>query len=215
MSQDHPKYPRFVLPVAELLIVVAINSTLVAFLFPAVNRARDMLGTPPILPQLVPLYDGNPWPFLVFTPVVVTGSIAALIGVLRFVLPTTIRKHFPFKPYPKPPEPPAEPILDSRPAIGAAISAIVAMGILLIAAAHVRADRTNRRPIVTWEGPLAEYVTWISTIGWLVSAIAMAIGIYSLLRCRTKLNYLAIVGIGFGFFNYFGSLVFLGLVYED
>lgn len=202
-----------------MLVVVAISSALWAFLLPAVNAAREAPRyrepQPPLLPQLKPLYQSNPWLFIIGTPVVVTTCAAVLFGVLRYLLPKAIRKHFPWRNPPTPPVSPPEPIVDPRPAIVTSALGFSATAILLFVAFHVRADRTNRRPIVTWEGPIADYVQQAAILGWLLSAAAIVVGAYALHRFRSRLNFLAAAGMGLGLLNYLGSLLFLAAVYED
>ncbi len=51
----------------------------------------------PLLPQLKPLYERNPWPFIVCTPIVVTACLSALFGIVRYLLPETMRRYFPWR----------------------------------------------------------------------------------------------------------------------
>jgi hypothetical protein len=221
MTTDPQRPTRFALPISEVLIVVAILSTLAALTLPAVNAARESTShgvrdaRPPLLPQLKPFYERSPWPFLIGTPIVVTAGVAALFGILRYLLPESSRKYFPWCAPPRPPVQLSEPIADSRPAIATMAMASCATAILVFAASHVRADRTHRRPIVTWEGPLAEYVQHAAILGWLLSAAAIGLGAYSLCRFRSRLSYLGTIGMCLGLLNYFGSCLFWGAVYED
>ena len=221
MTSDSPKPPRFTVSISETLVVVAIISALCAFLLPAVNAAREVArpgirdAKPPLLSQLKPLYERNPWPFVICTPMVVTACLAALLGVVRYLLPETIRRYFPWRKPPRQPLTPPEPIADSRPAVVASVVALCATAILMFAASHVRTDRTNRRPVVTWVGPIADYVQHAAVLGWLLSAIAIGLGAFTLCRFRSRLNFLAAIGMGLGLLNYFGSCLFYGLVYED
>jgi hypothetical protein len=57
----------------------------------------------------------------------------------------------------------------------ALLLAIFASVWLLIGAAHVRSDRTKRRPVVTSVGPLSGHVTQITYSGLGLSLIAMII----------------------------------------
>lgn len=221
MATDSNRSPRFAFSVSEMLVLVAIISALWAFLLPAVDAARETSpreirdARPPLLPQLKALYKPNPWPFMIGTPIVVTACVATVLGLLRCVLPKSIRKHFPWKAPPKPPVEPPEPIADSRPAVLTSVLAFAATAILLFAASHVRADRTNRRPVVTWEGPIADYVQYAAILGWVLSAAAIVLGSYTLYRFRSKVNVLASIGRTVGFLNYFGTVVFWAAVYED
>jgi hypothetical protein len=221
MTSDCPKPARFTVSISETLVVVAIISTLWAFLLPAVNAAREIPrpgvrdAQPPLLPQLKPLYERNPWPFVVCTPIVVTAAVATLIGILRCLVPETVRRYFPWRKPQRHPLPPPEPIADSRPAVVTSVMALCATAILVFAASHVRADRTNRRPVVTWVGPIADYVQHVAVLGWALSAIAIGLGAFTLCRFRSRLNFLAAIGMGLGLLNYFGSCLFYGIVYED
>lgn len=221
MTDDRPRPPRFTVSLSEVLICVAILSTLWAFLLPAVDAARESPrpGTgdaqPPLLPQLKPLYESNLWLFLIGAPLIATATVAALLGVARCFLPEAIRRHFPLRAPPREPVPQLEPITDSRPAIVTSAMAVCATAILVFVASHVRVDRTNRRPVVTWEGPIADYVEHAMVLGWLLSAAAIALGAYTLYRFRSKLNVLAGVGMVLGYCNFFGTFIFWAAVYED
>jgi hypothetical protein len=215
MTRRPPRPPRVTVSLGEVLIGVAILSTLCALLVPAVDAARGRRGQPPLLPLLEPLYDGNPWLFLICAPAIVTTYVAACFGTIRRVLPEAIRRHFPWELPEKPSLPPPAPIADSRPAIVALSTALGATALLVFVASHVRVDRTNRRPVVTWEGPIAGYARHVAVLGWVLSAIAIVLGAYTPRRFRSKLNPLAVVGMALGFLNYFGSCLFNVAVYED
>jgi hypothetical protein len=94
VESDRPDSPRFLVSVAEILIVVAILSGVCAFLLPAVNAARGLRHRPPLLPQLQSLHEDNPWPFVIGTPIVVTAIVATFLGIARVLLPKTVRAHF-------------------------------------------------------------------------------------------------------------------------
>ena len=97
MKGDRPESPRFIVSVAEMLIVVAILSGFCAFLLPAVNAARRSRNLPLLLPLLQPLHEDNPWPFIIGTPIVVTALVATFLGIIRLFLPKAIRSHFTWK----------------------------------------------------------------------------------------------------------------------
>jgi len=215
MTSEPQKPRRFPLSVAEMLVVVAILSTLWAFLLPAVNAARDAKQRPLVLPELRRLYEPNPWPFLLGTPIVITSCIAIVLGIVRHVLPPTVRQYFPWTTPKRAPVSPPEPIDDSRPALITSALSCTATAMLVLVAWHVRVDRTNRRPIVTWEGPLAECVQYAAIGGWVLSAAAIILGAYTLCRFRSKLNPLAAVAMAIASLNFFGSCLFSAAIYED
>jgi hypothetical protein len=68
---------------------------------------------------------------------------------------------------------------------------------------------------VTWEGPIADYVQHAAILGWLLSAAAIGLGAFALCQFRSRLNFLAAIGMGLGLLNYFGSCLFWAAVYED
>ena len=212
-----PDKRRDIVTTSELVIVAAILSFLFALLVPAVNAARDAAtaansGRPPILPFLIPLYSANPWLFLFLFPVVTTALFGGLLLGLRAILPQWVRDRFPWT---VPPKPEPIPIEDSRPAIISPVIASSATALLIFAASHVRADRTHRRPVVTWEGPAADYVEYLAYSGWALSAIALIAGIYALERCTSRWNWLGSLAVFLSIVNFFGSLLFWVVVYED
>jgi hypothetical protein len=222
MSEDESPPPRFCFPVSQMLIVTAILSFQVALILPAVNFARARNGEAPDLPWLHWLLISVPELFgwdsrisLIAAPCGVTLILAFAILVLRESLPRRIRKYFPFRKAKGREKPPLEAILDSRPAIITVILASIASSTLVVAASHVHADRTNRRPVVTWEGPLADLVPWLASIGWMFSVIGIIFGGYSLHRFNSKHNYLAVVGMALSLINFLATLIFLGAIYED
>lgn len=192
-----------------------IISTLFAFLLGGINQSRSKQNLPPVLPLLEPFCERHPWLFLFGTPVVVTGTLALLIVGLRCVLPAKIRARFVWRRSPEPPPPPREPIEDSRRAITTPLLASIATALLIFLAMHVHADRTRRRPVVTWHGPLADYVLETAIAGWSLSAIAVVLGLYSIHCFRSKWQFLAQLGVILGILNLFGSCLFWGVVYED
>lgn len=104
---------------------------------------------------------------------------------------------------------------DSRPAIGAAILAVVASMLLILGLLHVRSDRTHRRPVITWEGPLADYVGLVFGTGWTLSGLAILIGIWAVSRYRSGSSILDVSGLLIGSANLVFSFVLCAGLYED
>lgn len=72
-------------------------------------------------------------------------------------------------------------------AIATACLAGLGTALLLIAASHVHVDRsTGRRPVITWQGPLAAYADELAWCGWLASAAAMGLCVYANNVYRSK-----------------------------
>lgn len=208
--------PRFAFPISEAIVVAAILSFQFALLVPAVNAARQRQGEPPVLPFMIPLYDAQPFVFLILFPIVVASGVGALLLAVRAVLPAQFQAYLPWKAPPKADRPVPEPVDDSRPALASAVIAVCSTVILLFTASHVRVNRTNRRPVVTWEGPAADYVQELAFVGWALSLVALIGAIYSAHRYRSRWNNLAfVVASGLPGANFFGSCIFGAAVYED
>ena len=94
--------PRFVVSVTEILVAVAILSTLWAILLPAVNAAREVPrpgirdALPPLLPELQTFCEHNPRLFVLGTPIVATAFAAAVLAIGRGLAPKRIRDYFPW-----------------------------------------------------------------------------------------------------------------------
>lgn len=217
MTENSPKPPRCIFAMSELIILAAIISTLLAVIIPAVEAARDMKGRPLSYPWLQPWYDGHVWIFIAVCVLTATATTALLIWSVRPIVPQWIRRHFPWRAPPVVRAPPREPPpYNPLAARIAATFAGTASALLIVAAAHVRSDRSRQRtPIVTWEGPLADYVLVLAISGWIVSVLAMVIGQYSINKFRIDYDYWAVLGFGLGIMNFCGTLLTLAAIYED
>lgn len=214
MNQNEQSEPESnsLMSVQERLIVIGIISTQVAVVAPAVIATADIQAP----------YEAGSWQhwlmenrwFVPVFPFLTVGISGLIIYVLSRVLPASITRHYRWK---SPPTPEREPILrdTSRPAILSGILAPIASAVLIVGASHVREDRRTRRPVVTWEGPLADYIQWVGYLGWGLSFAAVACGFFALGGCRSKFNWLGAVGMAIGFLNFLGSCLFFGVVYED
>lgn len=217
MTEEPRRMPWPLISVAECLILTLIVTSLFVILIPVVDSARDKKQLPPILPWLKLFYDFNPRLFMIGTPLVTTGIAAAVVARLRCVLPVQIRRHFCW--WIRRPEARRSqqmvPIADSRPAIAASTLAFSAAAILLFAATHVCSDRTSRRPIVTWVGPIADYLPQAVYLSWLLSVMAIVLGVWTQSHVRSKWNFLAFIGLLLGSLNVCGTFLFWGLIHED
>ena len=107
------------------------------------------------------------------------------------------------------------PKADSRPAVATIVLAFLSTAMGWFAASHFRADRTNRRPVITWEGPIAEYAQSMAVLGWCLSAGAVAAGAFALSRYRSRFNWLAKAGMVLAGIHCFGSCFFYAVMTED
>lgn len=238
MAENEPSPKRWlIVPLWDMLAVCAVLSFLYAFLLPAVNMARESHGEPLVHTFFVPFYSGDPWPFILIFPLVTTTILAGVMLALRAVLPQSMRERFPWTAPPKPkvepkPTPSVQPELspesfcDPRSAVISAITAVSATAILIFAASHVRADRTHRRPVITMEGPLADYVLYLAMLGWILSLLATVIAGHKLAkmplfggtpyeRYVSRWNGAAAIAVVLGILNIVASCMFWMAATED
>ncbi len=97
VMEDTCNRPRITFAVSEILVVIAVLSTLFAFLLPGVNAAKIAHQQPVILPYLEPLYEHNAWAFLFLFPVATTGLSVVLVIGIRRILPARFRRYFLWK----------------------------------------------------------------------------------------------------------------------
>lgn len=217
-SSEEPP-PRFTIALSEYVIVAGITAGLWAVLYPSVNAARDSRNQPPILPWLQESISAlSPVTVLVVFPVLACMGTWLSFYAFRCCLPLPWRRHFPwFKPRPAVPVPqvPMVPVNDSRPALGAAVCSIAGSLLLIIGVLHVRSDRTHRRPVITWEGPLAEYVGVMFGTGWTLSILAIVIGFWACDRFRSRSRLLDVAGLMIGIANLVFSVLLCAGLYED
>jgi len=102
----------------------------------------------------------------------------------------------------------------SRLGVASLLLALFASVWLLIAVAHVRADRTNRIPVVTSEGPFAGY---IATITWTALAVSLVAGILAMIAMQEagRPLLLAIFAIALAAANFGITFYCWVAIYED
>ena len=96
----------------------------------------------------------------------------------------------------------------------ALLLAISASVWLLTGAAHVRSDRTNRRPVVTSVGPLAGHVTMITYSGLGLSLISIIIASADM-RDDKRFLAPATFAAGIAAANFYLTFVIYCGIYED
>ena len=107
-----------------------------------------------------------------------------------------------------------KPLNNAKPAVCSALFAVVGTAALIFAAFHIRSDRTHRQPVITWEGPAAEYFEWLLVLGWTLSYLGFVAGMFAEQCFISRWNWLRYIGMmGFGNFTV-SFFVYCGL-YED
>ncbi|MBL8848908.1 MAG: hypothetical protein JNG89_04460 [Planctomycetaceae bacterium] len=210
MSDPVQKSPRFRISIAESMIVAAIIAFLLLLLVPAIEAARDKAGEPPHSPS--PLLEAARGCLLISGPVVAPAFVGLLLVWIRRRLPESTKHRIVWRHPPRPPLTEREFIRTPGPEVApytaAASASLAGLGTLLLLTvwAHLHVNRkTNRDPIITWEGPFADYVLLLASCGWLLSAAAMILCIYANLVYRSRWDLLAWSGCMLGGFNLFGS----------
>lgn len=207
LNESEPK-SKARIALVEMMVAIGIISTMAALILPAVWQGQVRLK----------LLQQGTWEYWLWEnskyawvfPFLSAGVFGPICYLLSRLLPSSVTQYFQWQPLPKPPlvETPA-------PAIASSTLASIGTVVLLVAASHVRVDRRTRRPVVTWEGPLADYILWVDYLGWGLSLGAIACGVLALNGCRSRLNWLGMVGMIVGTLNFLGSCLFGAFVYED
>jgi hypothetical protein len=221
-SGTPPQSSRWAIPVSESYIVFTIWGFLFGLLFPAVNSARERQGLPPAWPWLDRLFDsleahGLQLLFLAIPGVVIPLVMTSGLLAVRSVLPERVRAYIPLKPHPAPPrtKPQKGDLSTGRgPGVASVALALAGSALLVFAATHVRSDRTNRRPVVTYVGPAADWVIHLAIAGWLFSLFALIAAGLSIER-KGRLDALTSVGMFLAILNVFGSCLSWAILTED
>jgi hypothetical protein len=82
--------------------------------------------------------------------------------------------------------------------------AFAGSALLMFAATNVRSDRTNRRPVVTYEGPAADWVVHIAIAGSLFTRFALLAALVSIER-KGRLGVLSSAGMLLALIHVFGN----------
>jgi hypothetical protein len=149
----------------------------------------------------------------VVIPLVMTFGLLAV----RSVLPERVRLYIPLKPHQAPPRTkPQKGDFSTTwgPEVASVALALAGSALLVFAATHVRSDRTNRRPVVTYVGPAADWVIHLAIVGWLFSLFALIAALLSIKR-KDRLDALSSIGMFLTILNVFGSCMFWAIMTED
>ena len=94
---DPPHRPWFQYPVSKMIVDVAVYATLWAFMLTAINAGQKRNGEPLVLPWLSPLYEDQPWHFILGVPVLAVCLFSGCVLVIRRWLPPRVRAYFPWR----------------------------------------------------------------------------------------------------------------------
>ena len=225
MNDSPERPPLFRIQISEVLIVIGIISGLCALLVPAVHQAKESSGRyPRTLPSELHFSDyfhsfclTAPGAFWLALPPFVVLVFSALILSIRRLLPAKCRRYFVWR-IPKAPlvvQPTTDLRRTSIPAWLVVSASICSSLVLCVVASHFRVQRTQRRPVVIWEGAFAETIVYFAWGAWCVSTLAFIAGIVVHQTFRSRPAGLGIIGSLIGFQNLFLSFVLYCGATED
>lgn len=196
----------FELSIIETGVGTAIITSLIAFVLPAVHSARLARETWSKSNWFEEWLASQPAPFFLLLPIACTLIVLGGLLLLRRLLPISYKKHVVWKP--------TQPrvTLEDLPKLewdwpANVSSLLVPAGSAMIVAGftHLRADRRQRRPIITWEGPLGPFSEIILWAGFWAITVSLLIAMFSFVRCETRHNQRAalfsLLGFGVLFFT--------------
>lgn len=225
MNDLRERPPLFRIQISEVLIVIGIISALCALLLPAVHQAKDSSGRYPVtIPSELHFSEylhsfclTAPGTFWLALPPSVVLIFSALILSIRRLLPARCRKYFVWR-IPKDSlvvQPKGHLRRTSVPAWLVVAASICSSLVLCVVASHFRVQRTQRRPVVIWEGAFAETIVYFAWGAWCVSTLAFIAGIVVHQKFRSRPAGLGIIGSFIGFQNLYLSLVLYCGATED
>lgn len=156
----------FVFEINLLASFYAVWAFCFAFFGLIINDSNQLKGLPPVFGFLQVFGDSftSLGYNLIFFCLASTGVVTGLLFGLRAVLPEHLKRYFCWKlpdgfEFEKKKE-------SAWPAVLTALVSFASAGVLFFALTHLRADRSHRRPVISWEGPAADYIDWVFVLGW-------------------------------------------------
>ncbi|KAA0131782.1 hypothetical protein FYZ48_27000 [Gimesia chilikensis] len=177
-----------------------------------VNEADISAGNAPSFPFLSPI-GAEGILELLFFPVATLADLFILLWLLRFCLPQSLKHKLVWEASTAYQQ--DDVIKNDKLAVCSPFLALLGTVVLSYAKSHIRVDGSRRQPVVTWEGPAAEYFERLLALGWTLSYLAGILGLVSFACFSTRKNWMAIVGAVVGYGNIFGSFVIACAIYED
>lgn len=150
---------------------------------------------------------------LVFFCIVSSALFTGLLCGLRAVLPVHLKKYLCWRlpagfQFP-------EKVNRAWSAVLSACFSFASTAVLFFAFTHLRADRAQRRPVVCYEGPAADYINWVFVAGWTLSYLAVYLAAFADSYFASRWNWLGKVAGGVTGVNLAASLIIMVVVYED
>lgn len=194
----------------------AINTSLLALLLPAVWEARQLQEPPSRLHPFEEWLASQPALLLILFPVVCTLGVVGGLFALRAILPASYKKHLAWKPVqPRVKFEDLPKLHWDFPANVASLLSPLAIVIIVLGGSHLRADRRQRRPVITWEGPLGPFAEAVLWTGIWAAVVAVLIALFSFVRCETRYNQRAFWAVMFAVFGLFCTMFVMLAAFED
>ncbi|WP_299469123.1 hypothetical protein [uncultured Gimesia sp.] len=131
---------------------------------------------------------------LIFFCLASTGVVAGLLFGLRAVLPEHLKQYlcwrlpvgFQFE----------QKKESAWPAVLTVLVCLTSVAVLFFAVSHLRADRSHRRPVISWEGPAADYIDWVFVLGWTFAYLTVFSAAFTDTYFTSRWNWLVKVATG-------------------
>lgn len=125
---------------------------------------------------------------LIFFCLVSSGLVTGFLFGLRALLPEHLKRYLCWR-LPKGFQ--FEKKQESAwPAVLTVLVCFTSIAVLFFALTHLRADRTHRRPVISWEGPAADYIDWVFVLGWTFAYLTIYIGAFADSYFTSRWNWL-------------------------
>jgi hypothetical protein len=214
--QPKARHQSLIMSVPRIVLIFVIWTAGFALWVLKANSERGRYsGQPPVFVWLNPWSSAEGPLWIVGFPAVATLCLTLLLLAFRAALPPWAKAYLPWTTPRLEPRPDRPKSQSRQAAIASRILIAVATAFLVLAALHLRPDRTYRRGALTWEGPLAPIAFYLACAGWLLSFLAIGFAAYSHSNCETRYNRSFIWVFVLGTCNLFGSCLWSVALHED
>lgn len=207
--------PGFVFEINVLACFYAVWAFCFAIIGLRINDFNRLNGLPPVFEFLQVFGDAftSLGYNLIFFCLASTGLFTGFLFGLRAVLPQHLKQYlcwrlpdgFQF----------AEKSKSAWPAVLTFLMSFTSVAVLLFAQTHIRADRTHRRPVISWEGPAADFIDWVFVLGWTLTYLTVYMVAFTDSYFSSRWNWLARVALGLISFLIIAAFIITCAVYED